>query len=303
MAFNPSVTSNRSSTLASRLATTLPFFVKTIARTAAALALCAVPLSHALEFNRTVQQGAILVGQVAPGSAVSFAKREVSVSDDGYFVIGLDRDEGKQIAVSVTQPGETEAKTHHFDVTQREYKLQRVDGVPQSTVTPNPEQVARSRKEAAAAWRARDHDSGLQYYRAEFQWPLIGPISGVYGSQRIYNGVPKRPHYGVDVAKPTGTRVVAPAGGVVRLAHPDMFFSGGTLIIDHGQGLSSSFLHLSKILVEPGQTVAAGDEVAEVGATGRATGPHLDWRMNWFNKRVDPTLLVGPMPKPQEVTQ
>lgn len=256
--------------------------------------------SQALEFNRTVQQGAILVGQVAPGASVRFADREVSVSETGYFVIGLDRDEGKQISVSVTEPGATQAKIHTFPVIQREYRLQKVDGVPQSTVTPNQEQITRSRKESAQAWAARDHDSDLQFYRAKFQWPLIGPISGVYGSQRIYNGVPKRPHYGVDVAKPTGTRVVAPAGGVVRLAHPDMFFSGGTLIIDHGHGLSSSFLHLSKILVERGQVVAAGEEVAEVGSTGRATGPHLDWRMNWFNKRVDPTVLVGPMPKPDE---
>jgi len=266
--------------------------------------LSAAALAQALEFNRPVEQGAILVGKVKPGSVVNYADRQVSVSADGYFVIGLDRDEGKNIAVTVIPPsGEdgtrAEPQKFQFPVAQREYKLQNVEGVPQQTVTPNPEQVARARKEAAQAWRARDHDSDLQYYRDPFNWPLIGPISGVYGSQRIYNGVPGRPHYGVDVAQPTGTRVMAPAGGVVRMAHPDMFYSGGTLIIDHGQGLSSSFLHLSKILVEEGQTVYPGEEVAEVGATGRATGPHLDWRMNWFNKRVDPTLLVGPMPTPE----
>ena len=259
--------------------------------------------SYGSEFDQPVQQGAILVGQVEPGSSVHFADRDVSVSEEGYFVIGLDRDESASIKVVVKAPGEAIGVHHEFPVIQREYRLQRIEGVPQSTVTPNAEQISRARKEAALAWQARDHESALQFYRSEFQWPLIGPISGVYGSQRIYNGVPKRPHYGVDVAKPTGTRVVAPAGGVVRLAHPDMFFSGGTLIIDHGHGLSSSFLHLSKILVEKGQTVAAGEEVAEVGATGRATGPHLDWRMNWFNKRVDPTVLVGPMPKPDEENQ
>ena len=130
---------------------------------------------------------------------------------------------------------------------------------------------------------------------APFIWPTIGPISGVYGSQRILNGKPKWPHYGVDIAVPTGTEVRAPAGGVVTLAHPDMFYSGGTLIVDHGHGLSSAFLHLSKLRVKTGDKVKQGDVIAEVGATGRATGAHLDWRMNLFNRRIDPQLLVSPM--------
>lgn len=255
-------------------------------------------LALALEFNRPVQQGAVLVGQVNPQASVVFEGKTVAVSDEGYFVIGLDRDQGEAIEILVNEPASSQ--TYRFPVQQRDYRLQRIEGVPQATVTPNPEQVARSKREAQLTWAARDHSSDLQFYRDAFQWPLIGPITGVYGSQRIYNGVPKRPHYGVDVARPTGTQVTAPAGGVVRLAYPDMFFSGGTLIIDHGQGLSSTFIHLSKILVSEGQTVQPGDAIALVGATGRATGPHLDWRMNWFNKRVDPQLLVGPMPQIDE---
>ena len=126
-------------------------------------------------------------------------------------------------------------------------------------------------------------------------WPAKGRISGVYGSQRILNGEPRRPHYGVDVAAPVGTLVHAPADGLVTLANEDMFFSGGTLILDHGHALSSSFLHLSAILVKEGQRVRQGDPIAKIGATGRATGPHLDWRMNLGRDRLDPQLLVGPM--------
>jgi murein DD-endopeptidase MepM/ murein hydrolase activator NlpD len=132
-------------------------------------------------------------------------------------------------------------------------------------------------------------------FAGAFHWPLEGPITGVYGSQRVYNDVPGRPHYGVDVAAATGTPITTPAPGLVTLAHPDMFYSGGTVIIDHGYGISSTMMHLSKVLVDVGQEVVPGDIIAEVGASGRATGPHLDWRMNWFKVRIDPQLLVQPM--------
>lgn len=144
--------------------------------------------------------------------------------------------------------------------------------------------------------KARRRSEDRQDFLNTYRWPLIGPITGVFGSQRVYNGTPGRPHYGVDVARPVGATVIAPNSGVVTLVHNDMFYSGGTLIIDHGQGISSTFIHLSKILVAPGQEVETGQPIAEVGATGRATGPHLDWRMNWHGQRLDPALLVGPMP-------
>ncbi len=252
--------------------------------------------SYSFEIFSEFQQGAVLIGKAAEGETIIYDDKELKLTDDGYFVVGLDRDADKMVSFTVKLQTSGDSQIHQFEVKQRQYRLQKIEGVPQSTVTPNPEQVARARKEGALAWNARNHNSDLAFFKSEFQWPLIGPITGVYGSQRIYNGVPKRPHYGVDVARPTGTRVVAPAPGRVRLAYPDMFFSGGTLIVDHGHGLSSTFIHLSKILVEPGQMVELGDEIAEVGSTGRATGPHLDWRMNWFDRRVDPQLLVGPMP-------
>jgi len=133
-------------------------------------------------------------------------------------------------------------------------------------------------------------------FLSQFQWPLIGPITGVYGSQRVYNGVPGRPHYGIDIAAPMGAPVSTPAPGIVTLVHQDMFYSGGTLIIDHGYGVSSTMIHLSKVIAKVGDQVVPGDIVAEVGAGGRATGPHLDWRMNWMQQRIDPQLLVPPMP-------
>lgn len=239
-------------------------------------------------------QGTIIRGQVRPGTEIRFLERQVKVSDEGHFVIGLGRDFEPEALLRTRDPA-GEEREHRFEVRQRTYRIQRVDGVPQRTVTPDPEQVKRSREEAAQAWRARQVESGLKDFTQTFVWPLRGPITGVYGSQRIFNGEPRTPHFGVDIAAPTGTPVRAPAAGIVTLTHPDMFFSGGTLIVDHGHGLSSSFIHLHKILVEEGDRVEQGDVIAEVGATGRATGPHLDWRMNWFDQRVDPTFLVGPM--------
>jgi murein DD-endopeptidase MepM/ murein hydrolase activator NlpD len=188
-------------------------------------------------------------------------------------------------------------------IIRRDYNIQRVEGVPQKTVTPSPQQLERIRQEqalvnAAKATRLSRPDL-LQGALAGFQWPTVGPISGVYGSQRYYNGSPGRPHYGVDVAVPTGTPVHAPAAGHVTLAEPDLFYSGGTVFLDHGFRFSSAFLHMSKVLVEVGQEVRAGDVIGEVGATGRATGPHLDWRMNWRKQRIDPQLLAPPMPAPE----
>jgi len=245
----------------------------------------------------TWQQGALIKGRVEPGTLLSFLNRDVRVSAKGEFVIGLGRD-AKALAVLTSSLNGIETR-HEYAVESREYRIQRVDGVPSKTVNPNKAQVDRSRAEGKLVWAARQRDEARTDFLVDFQWPLLGPITGVYGSQRVYNGEPRRPHFGVDVAAPTGTRVRAPAPGLVTLVHDNMFFSGGTLMVDHGHGLSSAFIHLSKILVEPGQEVVQGQEIAEVGATGRVTGPHLDWRMSWFDQRIDPQLLVGEMPKPQ----
>ncbi|MES2823186.1 MAG: M23 family metallopeptidase [Pseudomonadota bacterium] len=261
-----------------------------------------IPAVAALEISDDWQQGAVIVGQLSAAERgtverVEFEGRKLQIAANGQFVIGLGRDAAAAATLIIISKGKREQR--HFVVKAREYKVQRVDGVPQQTVEPSSDQVARSEREAELVGAARKGDLALMFFAQKFQWPLLGPISGVYGSQRIYNGVPKAPHYGVDIAKPTGVKVQAPAGGLVTLAHPDMFFSGGTLIIDHGHGLSSTFIHLSKILVKKGDSIAQGQDIALVGQTGRASGPHLHWAMNWFKTRIDPQLLVGPMPEQQ----
>ena len=245
----------------------------------------------AVKLSGETLQGGLLFIQAEPGSRAFLDDQEVMVSREGNFVIGFDRDErGQRTLRVVALQGEEEIIT--LDVKPREYAIERVDGLPQATVTPDPEAAERIADEAAMVSAARARRDQRTDYLDGFAWPASGRISGVYGSQRILNGEPGRPHYGMDIAAPTGSPVYAPADGVVTLAHPGMYFSGGTLILDHGQGLSSTFLHLSKIVVEPGTSVRKGQLIALVGATGRASGPHLDWRMNWLDRRVDPQLLL-----------
>ena len=242
-------------------------------------------------------QGGLLRGRVPPGSTVEYEGDAVRVSKDGWFLVGFGRDAPPESELTVVFPdGRRERQV--LKVEPREYDIQRIDGLPPGKVTPRSEEdLARIRADVRMVKQARAIDDPRTDFLDGFRWPAKGRISGVYGSQRILNGEPRRPHYGVDIAAPIGTEILAPAGGVVTVTHPDMFFSGGTLIIDHGHGLSSAFLHLSRILVETGERVTQGQPIAQAGATGRATGPHLDWRMNLFDRRIDPALLVGPMPK------
>ncbi len=240
-------------------------------------------------------QGGLVVATVPPGSEVWLDETPVRVSGEGVFVVGFDRD-AEPRAVLKVRSGDGEEQQQILVISPRDYNVQRVEGISKKIMSPSEESLKRIRSESAAVKKARASDLKRLDFAGVFQWPLTGPITGVYGSLRIYNGVPKRPHYGVDVAAAVGTSVSTPAPGTVTFAHPDLFYSGGTIIIDHGHGVSSSLLHLSKVLVEEGQEVAPGDIVGEVGAGGRATGPHLDWRMNWFKARIDPQLLVAPMP-------
>lgn len=240
-------------------------------------------------------QGGIVIGKTVPGSQVTFDKQAIRVSPEGNFIIGFSRDEPIRVNLSIAAP-DGEKISKDIKIEKRNYKIQRIDGLPKAKVSPRkPEVLARIRKESAQAAQARKRDDERSDYLETFIWPAIGPISGVYGSQRILNGQARRPHFGVDVAAPAGSNVVAPASGVITLAHQDMFFSGGTIILDHGHGLSSTFLHLSELLINKGDVVKQGDLIARVGATGRVTGAHLDWRMNIFKRRVDPQLLVLPM--------
>lgn len=241
-------------------------------------------------------QGGLIFGKTIPGAVVSLDGEAVQISGEGLFVIGFGRDESGTRRLQVSHEGMA-ASLHELSVTPREYDIERVDGLPPRTVTPDPEAAERIRLESAMVTSARSRRDDRTDFADGFAWPAQGRLSGFYGSQRILNGEPRRPHFGIDIAAPVGTPVYAPAAGVVTLTHEDMYFSGGTLILDHGLGLSSSFLHLSEILVEAGMVVEQGDLIARIGATGRASGPHLDWRMNWLDRRVDPGLLVSGDPK------
>ena len=242
-------------------------------------------------------QGGLLRGRVPPGSTVEYEGDAVRVSNDGWFLVGFGRDAPPEAELVVAFPdGRRERQALKVD--RRDYDIQHIDGLPASKVTPSEEDLVRIRAEVRMAKQARRIDDPRADFLGGFRWPIKGRISGVYGSQRILNGEPRRPHFGIDIAAPTGTRVLAPAG---RRSHPrapgHVSSPAATMIVDHGHGLSSAFLHLSRILVEKGERVVQGEPIAEVGSTGRSTGPHLDWRINLFERRLDPSLLVGPMPK------
>lgn len=251
------------------------------------------------QFSGELQQGGFIWGRVPLGSVVTLNGRSLDVLPDGTTFAGFGRDAPATAQLVVEGSG---ACSETLQVAPREYNIQRVEGVPAATVNPPQEQLDRIRREGAMVKTARarrlERPDLLATVLAGFVWPVEGPISGVYGSQRYYNGEPRRPHFGVDVAAPEGTTVRAPAAGVVTLAQPDLFFSGGTVILDHGFNVSSTFLHMSEVLVQAGDELKPGDIIGAVGATGRATGPHLDWRMNWREVRLDPQLLAPAMPKP-----
>ena len=258
---------------------------------AAAVKLQASPMT----LQGSLQQGSLLLGTVETGSTAFYRDQALPVTASGQFLLGLGRDAPSSIELRIVD-AEGLQTVQKFAVAKREYRIQRVNGVPAKTVNPPAADLARIRNDSALVKSARRESTAREDFLDGFQIPLNGPITGVYGSQRVYNGVPKNPHYGVDYAAPTGTQVLSPAAGIVRLAHLDMFYSGGTLIVDHGHGLSSSFLHLSDILVAEGSRVSRGQPIAKVGATGRATGPHLDWRMNWNSERIDPQLVLETLP-------
>lgn len=212
------------------------------------------------------------------------------MDENGRFVFGIGRDETRNAPVDVTFP-DGEKRRITVQALKRDWPIERVDGVPQATVDPPPEIAARIAREQAAVAKERSRDDARSDFAQEFVWPVQGRISGRFGRQRIYNGSPNAPHSGTDIAAAAGTAVRAPAAGIVTFADADLYLTGGTLLLDHGHGVSSSFLHLSRIDVKVGQRVERGEVIARVGATGRATGPHLHWGLNWFDVRLDPQLL------------
>ena len=247
--------------------------------------------SFATDFFGDFQQGSFILGKTNPGSKVSIDKREVRVTKDGYFAFGLDRDRKNNILIKIIKDNDTEVIEKK--VLKREYKIQRIDGLPSKQVTPPPEVYDRIKKDNILIGKARAIDSPLIFFKDKFIYPIEKYIiTGVYGSQRILNGKPRRPHYGVDFHAPEGTEVKAMMDGTVTLVENDMYFTGGTIIFDHGHGISTLFMHMKDINVIKGQKVKQGQVVGTLGKTGRATGPHLDIRLNWFDVKLDPMTIL-----------
>ena len=250
-----------------------------------------VPQEERVVFPASVPQGALVFGKVPPGSQVRYRERLLRATGYGTVALGVGRDETGPLKVDVTLPsGRMEPVS--IAVTPRDWPVEHVNGVPPKTVNPPPEIAARIQREQALVTAARERDDERTDFALPFQWPVQGRISGRFGNARVYNGQPGAGHSGMDIAAPDGTPVKAPAGGVVTFASPDLYLTGGTVLLDHGHGVSSNFLHLSRIDVKVGDRIEPGQVIGAVGATGRATGPHLHWGMNWFDTRIDPLLVL-----------
>ncbi len=243
--------------------------------------------SFAVMFDGKFIQGSFILGKTEPGSEVFIDKQKVKVTSDGYFAFGLGRDRKNDVVITINQ------KKIVKKVFKREYKIQRIDGLEEKKVTPPEEVYERIKRENKWIGEARSINSDLTFFKKNFINPLEKAIvTGVYGSQRILNGKPKWPHYGIDFAAEEGTEIKAMLGGVVTLAEPDLFYTGGTLIFDHGHGISTLYMHMKTLMVKKGQKVKQGDVIGTVGSTGRSTGAHLDVRLNWFQTRLDPATVL-----------
>jgi murein DD-endopeptidase MepM/ murein hydrolase activator NlpD len=242
-------------------------------------------------FTKQPQQGSMIVGRMLVDGDIYFNDKKLPLTETGEFVFGVGRDTQHQVQLMIRSKDQT--IKYPLYIEKRQWEIERVDGLADDKVNPkSKETLARIKFESKKVRQARSSASGQNAFLMEFVLPAKGRISGVYGSQRVLNGEAKRPHFGLDIANKTGTAVIAPADGVVTLAEKDLFFSGGTIIIDHGFGISTTYLHLNSIDVKVGQEISQNEKIATIGATGRASGPHLDWRLNWLSTRLDPQLLI-----------
>ena len=248
--------------------------------------------SYAVEFNGKFIQGHYIIGKTDPNSTVIIDKKKVKVSKDGYYAFGLDRERKYDVVIKINKDGNT--NTIIKKVQKRKYNIQRIDGLEEKKVTPPEEVYERIKNENKLIAEAREINSDLDFFKDKFILPLENAIiTGVYGSQRILNGKPRWPHYGIDFAGDLGTPIKAMADGIVTLAEKDLYYTGATLIFDHGHGISTLYMHLDEIFVEKDDIVKQGDIIGTVGSSGRSTGPHLDVRLNWFGTRLDPATVLG----------
>ena len=258
--------------------------------------LCVTPVAaQDLGFEGTIEQGGLVIGHATAGATVLVDGRQVPVTLGGDFLIGFGRDAAAETKVRIVHAdGRREIRT--LAVRQRTYPEQRIGGLPGAQVTPGSADLMRIRADASRIRAVRGRSASAEpHFLDGFVWPVTGRISGVFGSRRILNGEPRRPHYGLDIAAPAGTPIGAMAGGVVALVDGDMFYTGKTLMIDHGHGLASVYAHMSEVLVREGDGVVKGQPIGRIGATGRATGPHVHWGISLYRTHLDPALVV-PMP-------
>ena len=246
--------------------------------------------ASAVEFIGNFSQGNFILGKTEPNSKIIVNKTEVRVSSDGYFVFGIDRDRKYDLVITKVSNGKKEKIIKK--ILKRKYKIQRIDGLPENKVTPPESVYKRIKTENNKIGEARAINSELNFFKDKFIMPVEGIITGVYGSQRILNGKPKWPHYGIDIAAKQGTQIISSATGVVTMAEDDLYYTGGTIIMDHGHGISTIYSHLENVLVSVGDKINQGDVIGTVGSTGRSTGPHLDFRINWFQTRLDPMSVI-----------
>ena len=246
---------------------------------------------NALELKGTFFQGNLIIGKTEPGSKVFIDKKKIKVSDEGFFAFGLSKDRKNNVSIEIIKNGITEKITKK--IYKKQYQIQKINGLPKKQVTPPKEVYERIKNDNKIISEARAIDSNLVFFSNQFKEPINNSIiTGVYGSQRILNGIPKSTHYGLDFAADEGTRIKAMQDGIVTLAEPDLYYTGGTIIFDHGHGVSTLFMHMKNLYVKKGQKIKQGEIIGTVGKTGRATGPHLDVRLNLFNKKLDPASIL-----------
>jgi murein DD-endopeptidase MepM/ murein hydrolase activator NlpD len=245
---------------------------------------------NAIEFNGKFLQGHYIIGSTDPSTQIIIGKKRVKVSKDGYFVFGIDRDRKFDLTITKIKNGKKEKIVKK--VLKRKYNIQRIDGLEESKVTPPESVYKRIKEENNRIGKARAINSDLPFFKDQFIMPVEGIISGVYGSQRILNGKPRWPHYGIDIAAKQGTMIKSSGSGMVTMAEEDLYYTGGTIIMDHGHGISTIYSHLDTVFVSVGDIINQGDIIGTVGSTGRSTGPHLDFRVNWFQTRLDPMTIL-----------
>ena len=251
---------------------------------------CKFRKNKSIALNGTFIQGGLIKGKAFPKAKIKFLKKLIYLDKQNRFIFGFGRDFPRIAIIDVIY--NNNVITKQLVIKKQNYKTQIIEGLPEKMVTPPEDVYKRIIKENKEIAKVRTLNTKINYIFQNFIWPVKGVITGVFGSQRVLNGKPKRPHYGVDIAAKEGTKIFSPTESIVRMAENDLYYTGGTVMLDHGHGVTSVYSHLSKILVKVNQKIKKGDVIGLVGSTGRSTGPHLDWRVNWFDQRLDPSLLI-----------